>query len=36
MQIISTDKEYTYDVFMDDFFRLMGEYNILESGTAGY
>lgn len=36
MQIVSRDKEYTYDVFMDDFVRLMREYSYLESGTAGY
>ena len=36
MQIVNTSTEYTYDIFMNDFFRLMGEYSILESGTAGY
>lgn len=36
MQIVSTDKSYTYEVFREDSRRLMREYTFLESGTAGY
>lgn len=36
MQLIHTDKPYTYDVFRDDFARLMRAYPMLQSGTAGH
>ncbi len=35
MQITSTKKCYTYEVFMEDAFRLLKEYSCLENGTIG-
>ena len=36
MQIISTDKEYTYDVFTDDLRRLEKEFPFINRRIAGY
>lgn len=36
MQIISTNKAYTYDIFTNDLFNLLKEFPILESGITGY
>lgn len=36
MQIVRTDQEYTYELMMEDFYRLTGEYQCIQGGTAGY